>query len=651
MGAGREEAGDLQDVIYYNGHLGRRRGGARADTRPERRAIVCGLQVVRRSAARGLPHGFGVARLFGLGEVLPRGVPRRVADGREVRGLNKADKEDTQWFRVFRLDIEEPAADDQPDLARWEELVGRELDGRMLFVGRGCSRSFEAAHFRGFAEFMICFLDDHCATEEPAVMGERRYHLTDTGRFSVANDNFETWPPEEGLPPQTSNRAPPICLMRHAPPKFKTREPWPVSSRESSFIAHLMGVTNQVTNHPAAMATTSWADLPANLILRLVPRFPCLADRVHVSCLNRHWRAVLKNDEQVEPRPPPLPPQLPWLLFPSTTEPSFYTTIGGKRYTLARLPPDVRASRFVGSFDGGWLALALSQPPHAHALYNLNSGDCVVLPRVSQEGHPVMVSVATFSAPPSRPPPEAYLICAIIKGTTPCIAFWQYWMGHWLSAGAPVGGTGEELHDVIYYNGGFHVLTSRERVVVYVPELDKDGKLLHANPTFYDIQQRQDYNVDVEGLREGHNRIDRYLVESRGELLMAVRYMFIKEDTKVLRVFRVDVEEPAADGHLARASWGEFSFHLYGRMLFLGHGCSRSFDVAEFHGFKESRIYFFDDRFATTEPVMGEAWYHLTDRGRYSMARVIVEVWPPEDEEDLRLPEASDRAPPIWWLH
>ncbi|XP_062227108.1 uncharacterized protein LOC133925227 [Phragmites australis] len=401
------------------------------------------------------------------------------------------------------------------------------------------------------------------------------------------------------------------------------------------------------------MATASWADLPAGLILRLVPRFRCLADRVHMSCLNRHWRAVVKNDEQVKPRPPP-PHQLPWLLLPSTTDPFFYTTIGGKRYTLPKLPPDVRAARFCGSFDGGWLALALSQPPHAHALYNLNSGVRIDLPRVNQEGHPVTVSVATFSATPSLPPPEAYLICAIIEDTKPCVAFWQYRMEHWLIAGSPVGGTGEELQDVIYYNGGFHVVTSRERVVVYVPELDQGGKLLHVNPTFYDIQQRRHYKRDLESLREGQNRMDHYLMESRGELLMAVRllrYMHIRDDTKIFRVFRLNAEEPAADDHLPRASWGEFRFHLDGRMLFVGHGCSRSFDVADFHGFADSRVYFFDDRFATAEPVMGEIRYHLTDMGRYSMDRIIVEVWPPEDDEDQRLPEASDRAPPIWWLH
>ncbi|KAL6651603.1 hypothetical protein ACP70R_010528 [Stipagrostis hirtigluma subsp. patula] len=397
------------------------------------------------------------------------------------------------------------------------------------------------------------------------------------------------------------------------------------------------------------MASTSWADLPVALILRVAPLFPCLPDRIRMSCLNRHWRAVVKRDEQQEPRREPRP-ELPWLLLPSTTDPSFYTTIGDKRFALATLPPDVRAARFCGSFGGGWLALALSHPPHAHALYNLNSGVRIDLPRLTDDGHPVTVRVATFSATPSRPPSEAYLVGAIIQGSTePCVAFWQRWMGEWVSSGSPISGTaGEELHDIIYYRGGFHVITSTERMVVYVPQRGDDGQLSAVDTKFYDAPQREDYDEDVRIQSDVGGWMDRYLVVSRGELLMVVRYVFQTEDTQMFRVFRLDIEEPADEDHLPRASWGQFVGILEGRMLFVGHGCSRSFDVADFDEFEDSTIYFYDDRFAIAKPVMGETRYHLTDSGKFYMDDNMVAVWP---QEDLGFPGASDRAPPIWWLH
>ncbi|KAL6844165.1 hypothetical protein ACP4OV_025838 [Aristida adscensionis] len=415
------------------------------------------------------------------------------------------------------------------------------------------------------------------------------------------------------------------------------------------------------------MATASWADLPADLILRLLPRFPCLADRVQVSCLNRHWRAVLKPDEEVETEPPK--PELPWLLFPSTTDPSFYTTIGGERYGLTRLPPDVRAARFCGSHGGGWLALALASPPHAHALYNLNSGVRIDLPRVCDDGRPVTVSVAAFSASPSRPPPEACLVGAIIKRSPPCVAFWQRGMAHWHCAGSPItGASRESLEDIVYlhHKGAFHVVTSSERVVVYAPQLSDDGQLSHVDRTWsrgeLDLQKTFAYETERGGW------IDHYLVESRDsrgdELLMVMRFVFHTMRTQMFLVYRInlDVKEPNDDeeetyevddeGHiLPRVYWGENLECFDDRMLFVGHGCSRSFEVVQFEGFKDSgsTIHFYDDRLVAAGTVMGEVRYDLTDMGKFDVAADdMVANWPPEN---LRLPDASDRAPPIWWLH
>lgn len=115
----------------------------------------------------------------------------------------------TEYFRVFLLNIMPPAARGLPPRAAWVNLYS--LDGRMLLLGRGCSRSFEAAQFDGFEDSIIYFPDDRFILEK--TVDRRYYSFTDMGKYSVGIDSlfepWQPWPPLDRRPARSDN-APPI---------------------------------------------------------------------------------------------------------------------------------------------------------------------------------------------------------------------------------------------------------------------------------------------------------------------------------------------------------------------------------------------------------------------------------------------------------
>ncbi|KAF0916336.1 hypothetical protein E2562_005935 [Oryza meyeriana var. granulata] len=388
----------------------------------------------------------------------------------------------------------------------------------------------------------------------------------------------------------------------------------------------------------------SWWDLPDNIILGITANLPCRADRVRMACVNKQWRAAV-----MQPRPPPLPqlpplpPQLPWLIFPNTTTPSFYSWIGGRSHRLP-LPPDVRVARFCGSSDGGWSVLALDSR-HSYTLYNLNSGQRVHLPpgigTPSGREFPLVARFATLSASPS---PRTYMIAAIVIIERRLEdEFWCQGRECWFPQRGP---RLKQPQDVIYYNEGFYYVTATEGVVVYWPGYGRpNNNQVLMRRVEYDMLQRKDYAGETQ-LMEYHGSITRYLVESRGQLLMVVRYIYNDGGTQALRVFRFQVMPRRATTAISRrprATWVHVH-DLEGRMLFLGQGCSRSFEAARFG----TIIYFLDERFVPDTTVVEEERqrYSFSDMGMYDMGSMTGVGWPPVD----RRPTTSDNAPPTWWL-
>uniref|UniRef100_K3XPM0 KIB1-4 beta-propeller domain-containing protein n=1 Tax=Setaria italica TaxID=4555 RepID=K3XPM0_SETIT len=417
--------------------------------------------------------------------------------------------------------------------------------------------------------------------------------------------------------------------------------------------------TPEPRTSPRRAAAPSLGDVPDNILVRVSAFLRCRTDRVHMACVNKLWsravRGVGRPPPPVLPPLPALPPQLPWLIFPNTETPTFYSPITRRYHRLCRLPPDVRRARFCGSAVGGWLVLALDSC-HGYALYNLNSGQRIPLPASfttpGDKDVPLVVHAATFSAPPSGP--NQYMVAAIVLiANRSTAAFWSEGSESWFSpsTGALLEATAQ---DVIYYGDAFFFVTSREDVVSFQPVFLGWNNNVGLTRVDYDMQQRGDLDDDIgvhEGMGVGVMR--RYLVESRGRLLMVVRYFYNQSgSTEQIRVFQFQVMPPeaAADDQRPRAAWENLGNQLDGRMLFLGRGCSRSLEVADYNGiqgeFEESMIYFIDERMASERLPGGRSLYSFTDMGRYDMEEIATAPWP----EGL-YPSTSDNAPPTWWLH
>uniref|UniRef100_J3M9V9 KIB1-4 beta-propeller domain-containing protein n=1 Tax=Oryza brachyantha TaxID=4533 RepID=J3M9V9_ORYBR len=124
----------------------------------------------------------------------------------------------TSAFRVFqmvrlrdRLRLTVDIFDDTAEYT-WNEL--HELDGRVLFVGRGCSRSHQVADHAGFEEGFY-FLDDGSFSDGdkdellPQNSDQLQFSCTDSGRWAAPTRQIESFFPEQA----PSNFSPPVWIL------------------------------------------------------------------------------------------------------------------------------------------------------------------------------------------------------------------------------------------------------------------------------------------------------------------------------------------------------------------------------------------------------------------------------------------------------
>ncbi|KAF0917395.1 hypothetical protein E2562_017847 [Oryza meyeriana var. granulata] len=340
-----------------------------------------------------------------------------------------------------------------------------------------------------------------------------------------------------------------------------------------------------------------WSDgLPAELLGVIFEQLNCLADRACFAAVCRAWRTAAAFVDA---------PQrgLPWLLLPSRDAPSFFSLHSGATRHLT-LPEGVRGARLCGAHDGGWVAVA-ADPWRGFAAVNLFTGVRVPLPeRLRLEvpyahgygpvtvtsHHPMLVRTIVFSVPPTSPD----CIAAAHVSSACNIAFWQpetMSTTHWIAYRRD---PSDVIQDIIYHRSallqGFHVLTNREEVLVYSPMAPRSPcSPLQMACTRYSLRRRDDYQTDA--AMPATFIATRYLVESRGKLLMVVRHCTgnprVRRRTRMFRIFEMSLTALGA-------SWVEIP-ELSGRALFLRRGCSRAVEVSEFKILKEDTIYFLDD--------------------------------------------------------
>ncbi|KAL6620720.1 hypothetical protein ACP70R_035859 [Stipagrostis hirtigluma subsp. patula] len=388
-----------------------------------------------------------------------------------------------------------------------------------------------------------------------------------------------------------------------------------------------------------------WEDLPADLVANIASRLPCLADRHLMSRMYPAWRAAALLR--------PLPPaQLPWLLIPYRSAAILPPHSAHRRASVfcalcddthrVRVPRVTGGARFFGSYQGGWVFLAHGQSC-VHAIVNLRTGERVFLPDElvweARPRLPMVIRVAALSAPPV--PVEGCVAAAIVTifdpsflAGPPHITFWRM--------GSQVASCTRQFdaEDVLHHDGAFHVLSTLGNLLVCTPVLQQPLQMHMEFRRFAPLFQYRDQDIGA-----------RYLVECGGELLMAMRLSHRHQGlTSGFRVFRMTHLQagggPEANLSLATYAWTEMPT-LEGRMLFVGRGCSRSFEVNDFPGFQEG-VYFLDDGSFHAVPMIscghGPRQYGCCNNGHWT--------GPPDHVRRRFLHQPpSTYSSPVWILH
>ncbi|KAL5202609.1 hypothetical protein ABZP36_013561 [Zizania latifolia] len=415
---------------------------------------------------------------------------------------------------------------------------------------------------------------------------------------------------------------------------------------------------------------TTRHNLNADVLLRIHRILSCLVDRRRMGQVCRSWRAAVAPQQHPPQRP------LPWILVPSAAEgPSFSCALGGCATHDFRVPDDAFTARYFGSYDGGWLFLAYRQT-NGHRLVNFRTNQLFNLPDGIARREPVRFGgtrIVMLAATLSSPPEHGDCVgAAIISFWLPMLdphvhAFWR--MGQHVAVmlnatdqriarpalehvinQLPIATDrmigGPDLEDVIHHNGAFYFLTRQENLHVFAVSKfhqDDDGELKIAPMEIRRVHGELDY---------GRNVVVRYLVESRGHLLMVARLVRgplpVPPKTWAFRVFEMmELPQDITGSEETQYAWNEL-VSLDGRILFLARGCSRSYEVADYPGQEFSDgVYFLDDgRIHDDRTMLMAIAYPFIDSGKWLTAADGV----PRVENFLPEQPPSDYSPPAWLL-
>ncbi|XP_015698571.2 uncharacterized protein LOC102707364 [Oryza brachyantha] len=394
-------------------------------------------------------------------------------------------------------------------------------------------------------------------------------------------------------------------------------------------------------------------NLPAYMVREIVAGIRCNLDRERAGDLGGTFRAQIQLLE-------PLPPPLPWLLVPrSVGPPVFHCVLSNWSTHRYFLVDSAHAARFFGSYDGNWLFVSLHQNDQ-HFLLNLERpylridlpNKCLRRFQVRPFHYPqilvedrIFIVAATFS----RQPTEQGCVAAGIIGYPPSSPVVDTWhIGFWemgnkapvISQSFPPTNEDLEVEDLLYSRGdeAFLFLTRGEHIREF------------RQPIFPlpDMKRKVRYFQRRGGEGDGPV-LARYLVESRGDLLMVVRLGTREPPSPTLafRVFQQEVRNVInAEGEVeAEHHWAELPA-LEGRILFVGRGCSRSYEVAHGYPGKEG-IYFLDDRTFYDHRIVfrsrARRRYHCSDVGKWSGT-------PPQVRQCIPEYGPSNESSPVWVL-
>ncbi|CAL4948334.1 unnamed protein product [Urochloa decumbens] len=409
------------------------------------------------------------------------------------------------------------------------------------------------------------------------------------------------------------------------------------------------------------MTAPSWSELPLELLGVVFLHIRCLADRVYFAAACHSWRAAAA----ARARTAPPPPQLPWLLLlPSGGASCFVSPLAGSARRRITLPHGAHGARLCGSHAGGWLAVAASGW-RAYALVNAFSRAWVPLPdrmRVPRHGITtcLVIRAVALSAPPLASRSRGGCVAAALVSGVSNLAFVRPGVDrHWV-ASEPVHG----LQDILYHDGsggggvrGFHAVTADEAVTVFVQEEGVPGGASSSTSTLrmswrsYRMQRRRHNappaRANPSSPSPAAAGVSRYLVESRGKLLMVVRHFpsvafqhggvaGTGAGARGFEVLELAVEALAGGDHTAV----ELDGGLDGRALYLSRCCSRAFEASRFGVYREG-VYFLDDTgFDISLALSYGGNFPCSDVGWYSGREIMrgIEGFPPEFQSTFSSP-------------
>uniref|UniRef100_A0A0E0DU83 KIB1-4 beta-propeller domain-containing protein n=1 Tax=Oryza meridionalis TaxID=40149 RepID=A0A0E0DU83_9ORYZ len=396
-----------------------------------------------------------------------------------------------------------------------------------------------------------------------------------------------------------------------------------------------------------------WAAADDDVLHEVARRIPCEVDRRHMSRVCNSWRVALAKLEAPAP-----PPPLPWLALPESDDglpATVSCVLSGCRAHAFSVLQGAHGARYFGSYDGGWLFLAVGGQAQRQALLNpkINDFQTLDLPNLARVN----------SVDPNEANPNRDREMAIVAATLSCqpteqgcihVAFWRvgddmvlppFWEGmnreaDWFRP---------PMEDLIFYGGAFLFLDRGEHILACEepPVFQEYGVELVPVGMFFQPRVH-DKNETV---------LARYLVESRKNLLMVVKLTSGRQHlpTSAFRVFQKkklnngEEDEPLYNGMLQfQYYWSELD-KLEGRMLFVGRGCSRSYEAGDRYPGMEEGVYFLDDR-SFRNPIMAfdrdadELPYRCSDNGKWSKS--------PTPQVDRCFPSRgpSIDSPPVWIL-
>lgn len=399
----------------------------------------------------------------------------------------------------------------------------------------------------------------------------------------------------------------------------------------------------KVTAAAAEAATSSWSELPADLIGQVLLRLPSLADRVRLRAACRPWRTDAKRQAA-------LPPPLPW----------FALRDGGlvdhHGAPVRRCAPILREGVTDYLAVDNLAFLAHNRAACCSMVNPLSASEETPLPQLANAvlramndskfytvGNTKMPYVKVIlSSPPLDSSPDPLVAALIFEGYYVAISACK--RQDVAGFGSVSDWTRKEIHripgedyrmrlaDIAFLNGRLYALTVKEGLYVFEPNSGDLDDPMNAPSGFRHCIIDNPEQQEVYTKTDLRYVVARYLAECDGRLFMVRRWMRIPLNVRLGdmdETFSFEVFE--ADLTTTPCQWRKVD-RLGGHAIFLGSECTKVVRASKcVGGVQEDCIYFMHRTFDNpSREYFGPCVDPLGDSGVYNMTNRRITLFLPE---------------------